>query len=167
MSYIYLLQTREAIRTNDSVYKIGKTKQDGFGRFNNYPKGSQMICHVLCNNCDKLETQLKELFAKKYKKAPLYGSEYFEGDSNEMFNDIIKAVNNEKTVNNEKNRKKEKISKETIVKETVIEKTSENKTQKQPNKQNKNKPKNSKTPRTYKTHQSNHKHNANKQNQTL
>ena len=38
--YIYLLQEREFFRKKENVYKIGKTKQLNYKRFNSYPKGS-------------------------------------------------------------------------------------------------------------------------------
>ena len=58
MSYIYLLQTRECIALNKSIYKIGKTKQSHCKRFNNYPKGSLLLFQMICNNCDILEKNI-------------------------------------------------------------------------------------------------------------
>lgn len=36
-NYIYLLQEREFIKTNENVYKVGMTKKENHKRFNQYP----------------------------------------------------------------------------------------------------------------------------------
>ena len=58
--YIYLLQEREFITTNQNVYKLGKTKQDNLQRFKQYPKGSKLLLQHICNNCDMLEKEYSE-----------------------------------------------------------------------------------------------------------
>lgn len=87
--YIYLIQTREFIKTNEPVYKIGKTTQDGMNRIKQYPKGSRIILFMKCNNCHTLERVIKEKFIKKYKVRRDIGSEYFEGDEKNMYCRII------------------------------------------------------------------------------
>jgi hypothetical protein len=89
-NYIYLIKTREFIRTNENIYKIGRTSQDGMKRINQYPKGSELIIFRKCIDCIKIETELLKLFKIKYKHHSNYGNEYFEG--NEL--DIIKDINN-------------------------------------------------------------------------
>ena len=56
--YIYLLQEREFIKTNENIFKIGKTKQANNKRFSNYPNGSILLFQMICNNCDILEKQI-------------------------------------------------------------------------------------------------------------
>ncbi len=72
MEYIYLLETRESVRLGDQIYKIGKSKQEAFKRFDQYPTGSILITYEMCFDCDKIEKQLIKIFnAKKnliYKK---------------------------------------------------------------------------------------------------
>jgi hypothetical protein len=46
----------------------------------------------ICNNCDSNETELIKLFNEKYIKHSEIGNEYFEGDLNEMINDIFKQT---------------------------------------------------------------------------
>ena len=62
MSYLYLLQTRESIKLNESIYKIGQTKQEGLKRFTQYPTGSELILHVKCDNCVEKEKIIINLF---------------------------------------------------------------------------------------------------------
>jgi hypothetical protein len=88
--YIYLLQEREFVESNRLIYKIGKSKQINASRIRQYPKGSVLLFQKICKNCDLNETELKKLFNEKYIKHSEIGSEYFEGDYNEMIKDIFK-----------------------------------------------------------------------------
>jgi hypothetical protein len=90
--YIYLLQEREAIRLNEPVYKVGKTKQENLKRISSYPNGTELLIQIKCDNCDAIEKDLIKLFKEKYEQKTDMGTEYFEGDSNEMIKDIYKAV---------------------------------------------------------------------------
>ena len=53
--YIYLLQKREFIKSNEHIYKIGKIKQEHFKRYGNYPKSSDILLHISCFDCDIIE----------------------------------------------------------------------------------------------------------------
>ena len=92
--YIYLLQEREFITTNQNVYKLGKTKQDNLQRFKQYPKGSKLLLQHICNDCDMLEKKLISDFKNKYKHRKDLGNEYFEGDYNDMIKDIHNKITN-------------------------------------------------------------------------
>ena len=98
-NYIYILKLREFIRTNENIYKIGRTSQNGLKRINQYPKGSELILFRKCINCVKLETELIKKFKLKYKHQPTYGNEYFEGHELDMVKDINKLIDDE--INNE------------------------------------------------------------------
>ncbi len=95
MEYIYLLETRESVRLGDQIYKIGKTKQEIFKRFDQYPTGTILILYRLCFNCDKVEKSLLKIFNTKYKNISIYGTEYFHGDLTDMCNDINNYINQE------------------------------------------------------------------------
>ena len=90
--YIYLLQEREFIRTNEPIYKIGKTKQECLKRICNYPNGTKLLIQILCNDCDKYERLLinkfKELFIHKQE----IGNEYFKGNHYKMIETIYNLV---------------------------------------------------------------------------
>ena len=58
-SYIYLLQEREFIKTNEQIFKIGKTKQTNFKR---YPIGSKIILQIKCDNYHNYEKILLNKF---------------------------------------------------------------------------------------------------------
>ena len=92
INYIYLLQEREFIKTNENIYKIGKTKQKNNDRLKQYPKGSILLFQMICNSCDTSEKELIEKFKKKYKHREDIGSEYFEGDYNDMINIIYTNI---------------------------------------------------------------------------
>jgi len=94
--YIYLLHIREFIRTHENVYKIGKTTQPKGKRLSQYPKGSIVLCIIICKNCHKLEKEIIKLFKGKYVFRKDYGSEYFQGDYVSMVTDIVNFIKNEK-----------------------------------------------------------------------
>ena len=106
--YIYLLQEREFIKTNENIYKIGKTKQENLKRIGNYDNGSILICQFRCNDCNKLEKELKTLFREKYDLQKDIGNEYFKGNCDDMRDDIYNYIKNE-------------IRKESIVIDDVID----------------------------------------------
>ena len=82
-NYIYLVKEREFIKTNENIYKIGRSKQENTKRFLQYPKGSELIIQSRCIDCIKTEKILINLFKTKFIHRRDIGNEYFEG------NDII------------------------------------------------------------------------------
>lgn len=96
MSYIYLVQTRESIKLNESIYKIGKTKRNGLERFTSYPKGSDLLFHIACPDCDILEKHLIDEFKNKFIQITDYGTEYFKGDPDKMIDNIFSLVKKQK-----------------------------------------------------------------------
>jgi hypothetical protein len=86
--YIYLLQEREFIKTGESIYKLGKTKQANMKRILQYPKGSKVILYKSCDDCDDAEKQLLKLFRQQYVSKKDIGTEYFEGEEQSMLQNI-------------------------------------------------------------------------------
>lgn len=82
--YIYILIEREFVKTGETIYKIGKTKQDYMKRFKQYPKDSVLIKQIYCDDCDGMERELIKLFKIKYTQRRDIGIEYFEGDIKDM-----------------------------------------------------------------------------------
>jgi len=77
MNYIYLLQEREFIKTNENIFKIGKTKQENLKRLGSYPIGSQLLFQMICYDCDTIVKQLLLIFNEKYISQRDIGYEYF------------------------------------------------------------------------------------------
>jgi len=94
-SYIYLLQAREFINTKQNIYKLGKSRQENLGRFKQYPKGSKLIIQLECENCDINEKALIKIFKESFKQRTDIGTEYFEGNPDEMRKIICHYINNE------------------------------------------------------------------------
>jgi hypothetical protein len=92
VEYIYLLQEREFSESNKLIYKLGKSKQENIARFRQYPKGSVLLFQKICKDCDSKENILKEKFKEKYIQHTEIGIEYFEGDYNEMIQDIFLTI---------------------------------------------------------------------------
>jgi hypothetical protein len=91
-TYVYLLQDRTAIVANASVYKVGKTTQPNFERFESYPKGYKVYLLMACTNCHAIETIMLARFRAKYKARIDYDTESFEGDCSSMVRDICEIV---------------------------------------------------------------------------
>jgi len=92
--YIYLVQEREFIKSNEDIYKIGKSKQENLKRFNSYPNGSKLLFQCICTDCNKIERILIKLFREKYELQRYIGNEYFKGGYIEMINDIYNCIYN-------------------------------------------------------------------------
>jgi hypothetical protein len=89
LQYVYLIQEREFVQSGKPIFKIGKTKQPNFARLNQYPKGSVVIHHSACFNCDECEKEIITFFKLKYHQRSDIGSEYFEGNYKVMICDIL------------------------------------------------------------------------------
>ena len=93
INYVYILIEREFIKTNENIYKIGKTKQPNLSRFSQYPNGSMLLYQSICENCDITELKIINLFKKKYIHRKDIGNEYFEGNFKDMIYDISSLIN--------------------------------------------------------------------------
>jgi T5orf172 domain len=92
LDYIYLLQEREFVNKKECVYKIGRTEQINLGRFKSYPKGSILYFQGFCVDSVRCEREILKLFQSKYEKRRDIGSEYFEGDINDMIFDLYSCA---------------------------------------------------------------------------
>jgi hypothetical protein len=90
--YLYIVKCREFIKSNELILKIGKTKQENLARFNSYPTGSQLLFHMVCDDCDVLEKIIIQLFKKKYIHRNDIGYEYFEGNYLDMIDDMYEQI---------------------------------------------------------------------------
>jgi len=79
--YVYIVKTREAIRANDNVYKIGRTTQENHRRLNSYPNGSILIYQSETSDCSLVERLVKQMCKELFKQRLDYGVEYFEVDN--------------------------------------------------------------------------------------
>ena len=96
-NYIYLLQEREFVKTNENIYKVGMTKKENYERFNQYPKGSILLFQMICNDCNNIEKCVLKIFREKFKQRKDIGNEYFEGDYRVMIDIIHLKIKNEYT----------------------------------------------------------------------
>lgn len=104
-NYIYLVKEREFIKTNENIYKIGRSKQENTKRFLQYPKGSELIIQARCIDCIKTEKILINIFKTKFIHRKDIGNEYFEGNVlimqsiiHDLLFDDLKHVNKESTI---------------------------------------------------------------------
>ncbi len=91
INYVYMIQLREFLNTN--IVKIGRTSQDDMKRIKSYPKGSQLLLYLKCDDCIKTEKDIINLFKTNYTQKKDYGLEYFEGDIKSMIKDFCITIN--------------------------------------------------------------------------
>ena len=99
MEGIYLIHTREFITTDIPIYKIGRSYNIE-NRTNQYPRGSKVLCMIMCENSLACENYLINLFKTKFIQKTYYGREYFEGDKNLMIREIFNYIDNIYNINN-------------------------------------------------------------------
>lgn len=85
--YIYIVHCEQHLHTN--IYKIGRTSQQEFRRFNGYPKNSELLLYIHVNDSHAIELELLTLFKEKYVQISSAGVEYFQGDVKEMVRDVV------------------------------------------------------------------------------
>ncbi len=90
--FIYLVHVREFIRMKEDVYKIGYTRRDIEQRMNGYPKGSKILFSISVKDAKYVELELIRIFKKKFVQKKDFGSEYFEGNLDNMTKTIIKYI---------------------------------------------------------------------------
>ena len=87
MEGIYIIHTRESIKCKEKIYKIG-CSYNLYKRIKQYPKNSKVLFLFVCDNCRDVESCIKKYFNINFKQVTEYGSEYFEGDVEQMKNYI-------------------------------------------------------------------------------
>ena len=125
VEYIYLLKEREFIKTNENIYKVGKTTQKNLDRFKNYPRSSMLICQLICNNCNIIEREVLRIFRQSFISRKDIGSEYFEGNYKNMINVIYSVINYKDYMICEHEKKEDYVDNETendyIIEEDIEE----------------------------------------------
>lgn len=109
--YVYLLKEREFVKTNENIYKIGKSTQINLSRFSQYPNGSILYFQMICKDCNKIERNVINKFRVKYINRTDIGHEYFEGNYDDMIDDIYYEINK---FHNKKINEQEKTIKDNI-----------------------------------------------------
>lgn len=87
--FIYVIREREFLKTNEFIYKIGRSKQRACKRLNDYPNGSLLECDFRVDNCIEKEKEIIRVLTDKYIRRLDIGYEYFEGNRNEILKDIF------------------------------------------------------------------------------
>ena len=121
-NYIYLIQEREFIKTNENIYKIGKSTQENNTRIKQYPKGSKLLFQMICENCHNIEKILIKKFKDNFKLRKDIGNEYFEGDIKNMIDIIFYIITNNNTVSLDiVSSETAKIIEDEIIEDEIIE----------------------------------------------
>jgi hypothetical protein len=94
MGIIYLIKLREFIKTDENIYKVGRSGRDGIERIKEYPKDSKLyLLRNIINGLEKpIETHILREFKSNFIHRTDIGSEYFEGDPDKMIIHINKII---------------------------------------------------------------------------
>jgi hypothetical protein len=90
--YIYVIIEREFIKTDEKIYKIGKTGQENFNRFNQYPKNSILLYYQKTNDYENMEKKILLKLKEKFIQKKNIGKEYFNGNIVEIVKEIIEII---------------------------------------------------------------------------
>lgn len=82
--FCYINHTREFIRANENIFKVGKTTQYGDARLKQYPKGTIQKIKVRVTDCTACENAIIKKFDKLFIKKTEFGREYYEGNISNM-----------------------------------------------------------------------------------
>lgn len=92
IQYVYIIKTREFVRSGENIFKIGKTTQNNDTRFKQYPKGSVLMYQTICENCHECEKKIIDKFKNKFIQRREFGNEYFEGNLKMMIITICDII---------------------------------------------------------------------------
>jgi hypothetical protein len=81
--YIYLIQESKYVKTNESIYKIGRTK-DLNESMSSYSKDCNLLIVWGSHNLNVDKRKVKKFFDNTYKKRNDIGNEYYEGNLREV-----------------------------------------------------------------------------------
>jgi hypothetical protein len=113
MGFLYIAKLREFVISGANVYKIGRTDRTINKRFSDYPKGSLLIYHVeVGNETCALESNLIQALKENenMRQCVEYGTEYFEGDVDDIKNILQKIVTDNNENNDNENKKASKLN---------------------------------------------------------
>ena len=91
--HIYLIQEREFIKTEEPIYKLGKT-HDIFQRKSGYPKGSILKFCIEIDKKYSMEKFAINQFNSLFEKQKEIGNEYYKGNLHEMIKELHQIYNN-------------------------------------------------------------------------
>jgi hypothetical protein len=115
--YIYLIREREFIKSSEEIYKIGRTCQADFKRFDGYPKNSHLILFIDVPDCKLIEKIIIKKFKIHFQHKKNIGNEYFEGNKSKMIKEMIDIVQNFKPKPVDQEKEKIKQEREKLAKE--------------------------------------------------
>lgn len=88
---VYLLIEREFFVTMQNIFKIGRSANVS-NRTRQYPKGSQLLVVLPCNDSILTESRLKRVFSEKFIQRNDIGSEYYEGPPDTIIKEFVANV---------------------------------------------------------------------------
>lgn len=90
--YVYVIKEREFIKTNEDIYKIGRTIKGHSKRVLQYPKGSLVLDIIKVPDAVLYEKEIKRVFNKKFIQRKDIGTEYFETTLIKLRKQLYKIV---------------------------------------------------------------------------
>ena len=82
---------REFIKSKENVFKLCNSI-DMKKQIKRYPNGSQVLLQIKCKKSKEYKRYLHNLFKINFTQKTYYGSDYFEGNKDDMISEINKYV---------------------------------------------------------------------------
>jgi hypothetical protein len=94
--YIYCLREREFIKTQENIYKVGKTSCHPFKRLKQYPEASELVLLLKVDDCHTSETTLLKYLDNIFEKASYggkqIGREYYMAKEKDIIGSIFDCL---------------------------------------------------------------------------
>jgi len=91
--HIYIVKEREFIKTNENIFKIGRSKNI-VNRMPSYPKDSRIYSIIYTPNVNEFEKTMIERFDNLFVNRTDIGREYYECSENEIMSETLILVQN-------------------------------------------------------------------------
>lgn len=89
--HIYVVKEREFLKTNENIYKIGRSKNI-VNRMPSYPKSSRIYTILYVKDVVEVEKYIIDRFDGLFIKRTDIGSEYYECDENDLMRECTMIV---------------------------------------------------------------------------
>ena len=89
--HIYVIKEREFLKTNENIYKIGRSKSI-INRMPAYPKNSRIYSILYVKDVNEVEKFMIDRFDKLFVKRVDIGNEYYECSEEELMKECTMII---------------------------------------------------------------------------
>ena len=93
MDFVFLIQEREFVRSNEQTYRVGKTSDSEQVRITGHGHRLIFMCNV--TDCHKVWGRIVLIFDDMFQRRLEYGEGYYSGDLEDMSKEFLIAIIND------------------------------------------------------------------------